>query len=223
MCVSIDQDLNTDISVSTFEESLTRRCQTFDFVTCTLVIGVLCLLGLLGNVTSFLVLTKHKTENNTVFLLQCLAVSDTVLLTTTIFVYSLPGVYPYTKTMKGVFDACESIKAYIWPVSMIAHTIMVWLTVMVTVTRYLSVCHPTRRKQSRYSVRLQVICLSVLSVLYNIPRFFEHKTLYQENQHSNGTNLTTENFNVGDSRIYQVIYSNLLYFPVMYIVPLLSL
>lgn len=40
---------------------------------------------------------------------------------------------------------------------------------------------------------------------------------------SNDSNRTSTNINLGDNKIYQLVYSNILYFPVMYIVPLISL
>jgi len=71
-------------------------CELYDFVVCTVVIGLVCVFGLAGNVTSFFVLLKHKTESATIFLLQSMAVFDSLLLLVSLFLYVLPHVYPYT-------------------------------------------------------------------------------------------------------------------------------
>lgn len=71
-------------------------CELYEFVVCTVVIGFVCVFGFAGNVTSFFVLLKHKTETATIFLLQCMAVFDSLLLLMALFIYVLPGVNPYT-------------------------------------------------------------------------------------------------------------------------------
>lgn len=71
-------------------------CRLYDFVVCTVIIGLVCLFGLAGNVTSFFVLLKHKSETATIFLLQSMAVFDSLLLLVSLFIYTLPFIYPYT-------------------------------------------------------------------------------------------------------------------------------
>ena len=75
-------------------------CLLYEFVVCTVIIGVVCVFGLVGNFTSFFVLCKHKTETATIFLLQCMAMFDSLLLLVALFVYVLPGIYPYTGRLK---------------------------------------------------------------------------------------------------------------------------
>ena len=59
-----------------------------------------------------------------------------------------------------------------------------------------------------------------------MPRFFEHQPFWWVKSPSNSTtgeegNMTS--INLGDSRMYQIVYSNILYYPVMYIAPLVIL
>ena len=192
-------------------------CHLYDFVLYTLVVGALCVLGLIGNITSCVVLWMHKMESATIFLLQVLAIVDSLLLVTSFFGYSLPPVYNYTGTMQGYYHSYEYIRKYIWPPSLIAHTATIWLTVLVTFNRHQAVCEPIGPMRT-YAVpmaRIQVIFVLIFSILYNIPRFFEHQTL----QTVVVDNVTTS-YNLGDNKAYQVIYSNVIYYPVMYILPL---
>ena len=70
--------------------------------------------------------------------------------------------------------------------------------------------------------RLQVTVVIAISVLFNVPRFFEHNVISTSNVTTSNV-TTTRSMILGDSIFYQVIYSNILYYPVMYIIPLTSL
>lgn len=217
-------------------------CKLFDFVTCTVVLGTLCVFGLIGNGSAILVLKKHPTETATINILLVLTVADSWLLVSTLLMYTAPSIYPFTGYLHGLYSFASMTKPYVWPLAMIAHTCTVWLTVMVTATRYISVCRLTKNTSNRlyHDVRVQVALVVVCSIIYNIPRFFEHFPILISssagvkddvgeysvvNITSNITILqekaTTKN--LGDDRLYQIIYSNIIYFPVMFIIPLLSL
>ena len=64
---------------------------------------------------------------------------------------------------------------YLFPTAIIAETGTVYLTVLVTINRYLSVCRPydPPGRRSVEAARLHVLAVAVLSVVYNVPRFFE--------------------------------------------------
>ncbi|KAK2148760.1 hypothetical protein LSH36_484g01001 [Paralvinella palmiformis] len=236
----------------TDEANQRRSCEVFNFVVCALVIGLVCLIGLAGNITSFLVLLKHKSDTTAIFLLECMALADSMLLLTTVFIYSLPSFYSFTGSLTVVQRLCDAIKVYVWPVAMITHTVTIWLTVLVTWNRFCACCRPigSYRKLSLPAVRLQVFGVLVLSAIYNMPRFFEHQPIAAGTVAENATGVelvesnvnessssrsslssssssqamaSTTTVNLGDSQIYQIIYSNVIYFPVMYIVPLLSM
>ena len=205
----------------------TADCKLFEFLICGVVIGSICVLGLLGNVTSMMVLWKHKMETATILLLQSLAFTDCLLLTTTLFVYTLPAVHLYTGELKNLYDGCDYVKTFLWPLAMIAHTAAVWLTVLVTLHRFFCVCKPLGMyiKFSTQFIRILVLIVFSTSVLYNLPRFFEHQVVSSTaNSYQNGSNATNASERIlGDSTFYQILYSNILYFPVMYIIPLISL
>ncbi len=206
-----------------------KDCAFVNFMICTVIIGLLCILGIAGNITAFFVLIKHKTETATVFLLQCLAVSDTTLLITSLFVYSLSNTYALTGKMKQFAEELQVIRTYIWPLGLMAHTATIWLTVLVTLNRFYAICRPVGPFKSYVlqATKIQVLLVVSFAILYNTPRFFEHKVISEEvtliDSDTHANNTTTVSRCLGDSQVYQIIYSNILYFPVMYIVPLLSL
>lgn len=157
-----------------------ESCRLYDFVVCTLLIGAFCLFGLVGNVTSFVVFYRqHKTDAaaSAVLLLQCMAICDSLLLLVALAVYALPAVYPYTGHLQAVYDQLDYI-VYVWPPAMIFHTITVWLTVLVSVNRYDAVCRAVEEFGTTTLLRrtrIQIVIVVILSVIYNVPRFFEHQ------------------------------------------------
>ena len=241
------------------EASTEVTCSHFEFVVCALVIGVLCIMGLIGNMTSFFVLWKYTSETATTFLLRGMAVLDSVLLVTSFIIYSLPAFYTYwagDRDQDGS-STIEWMRQQVWPLAMVAHTATVWITVLVTWNRYCATCRPvgTYTTMVSRSLQLQAAGICLLSILYNIPRFVEHHTISHRQvglphdnvtittatpdlyniSHSPGGSLTmkgptggvdverTQPVILGDNQVYQIIYSNVLYFPVMYIFPLLAL
>ena len=153
-------------------------CNLYSFVVCAVVIGVVCLFGLAGNVLSFIVLCKHKTENAAIFLLQCMAVFDFLLLVATLFIYTFPSVFPYTGYLEVMYTSyADVVIVYVWPLGTMLHTATIWLTVLVTVNRYNAVCRAIEEfgATSLRSTKIQVVVVILFSILYNAPRLFEHR------------------------------------------------
>ena len=152
--------------------------------------------------------------------------SDSILLLSTLLVYSFPAVYAFLDKLDQIASACEYIKTFAWPVCMMAHTMTIYLTVLVTFNRYCAICRPIQdyRSQSPKAVGRMVFFTLLFSILYNFPRFFEHHTISRVVVSQNSSNLSTGEppvlVNLGDSLTYQIIYSNIVYYPVMYILPL---
>ena len=200
-----------------------------------MLIGILCILGLSGNITSFFVLWKHKTETATIFLLQVLAVCDSVLLIISFFIYPLVNLPKTEEVWRSLSNAASQVQDYIWPLALIAHTVTIYITVLVTLNRYYAISIPMQRKPIKScafmnNTKQQLAVILIFAFVYNIPRFVEHQKIGEklvnstENGHNNSeTNFTVKDVNLGDSEMYQIIYSNILYYPVMYIVPLVSL
>ena len=238
-------NLTTAPSTETEMSSEEQSCMQFDFIICVLVIGIACLLGVIGNTTSVFVLWKHKTDSATIFLLQCLSIADSVLLITTLAVYTFPQLYLQGDNIEEKQAKLQYVNTlFIWPVAMMSHTATIWLTVLVSINRYCSICKAFTRGQTNAmkSSQLQVALVVVLSILYNIPRFFEHQPIQSSssssptsslttnttadgdyNNESSSTDLTSTTTILGDNKLYQIIYSNIMYFGVMYIFPLISL
>lgn len=81
----------------------------------------------------------------------------------------------YTLAMPWLKLVLPYAGKYLFPTAIIAETGTVYLTVLVTVNRYLAVCRPYAApgRRSVEAARLHVLAVAVFSIVYNLPRFFE--------------------------------------------------
>ena len=176
-------------------------CAVFDFAVYTVVVGSLCLFGVVGNTMSFIVLQRQRRTDTsgasraTTLLLRALAVADSLVLVVAVPLYALTPVSTYIRDAGGgggggpsLFEALfrryrflyPSIVPYLWPLYLMPYTATVWLTVLVSADRYAAVCRPFRSAAAgklRAGSRTcrQVLGVAVFAVVYNIPRFFEYE------------------------------------------------
>lgn len=73
--------------------------------------------------------------------LFALALTDAVVLTTSFFVFCLPVIAEYTEDETMIALSPRTL-TLVYPLAHSAHTLSVYLTVLVSVHRYLGVCHP---------------------------------------------------------------------------------
>jgi len=197
-------------------------------------------LGVAGNSLSFVVLLAERdvvrgsrpvagsgtSSSVTAFLLRALAAADTTALLATIPLYVLPPIYPLTGYLARYYRLYLTILPFLWPIYLIPFTGSVFITVLVSVDRYLAVCRPFGQPRGPLStgrVRCLVGTLIVVAVVYNVPRFFE----YQRVEHCvSGVNQTRVGFDIselGAHLLYRIVYANVLYFVVVHGGPLLAL
>lgn len=164
----------------------------------------------------------------TSFLLRALAATDTTALLASVPLYVLPPVYPQTGYLDSYYQLYLSTLPFLWPIYLIPFTGSVFVTVLVSVDRYLAVCRPFSRGQltsplSPQRVRCFVAALAMIAVLYNVPRFFEYERV---EECVPGVNQTTVGFEISDfggHLFYRIVYANLLYFVVVHGGPLVAL
>ena len=113
----------------------------------------------------------------------------------------------------------------LWPLASIAQTTTVWLTVLVTVDRFVSICWPFKslQHQANSTAKRAVYIIAAAAVLYNIPRFFEIVPLWLQDPCSctYGYNLSFSW--LGIDFLYQIIYKTVLHFIFRTVGPLLIL
>src|SRR6218665_2342262 len=201
---------------------VSNLCALFDFTVYTVAMGTLCSFGLVGNAASFLVLLRDRGRSATSFLLQALAFVDSLVLVTAVPLYILPAVYPYTGFLAAYYHVYLTILPLLWPIYLIPYTCTVIITVLVSLHRYCSVCKPFRQSKvfTCREAQNRVAGITIFSVIYNIPRFFEYRSV-QVCLAPNVSRSAFEISELGDNKFYRIIYANVLYFVVIHGGPLL--
>ena len=203
--------------------ALQRSCRLYEFIIYTMIVGLLVVVGIIGNSFSFVVFWKGKFNKSTSFLFMCLSLTDTALLITSLVVMSVVPCAIYTGNTQG-FE--NNIYAYIWihvlPLFLMARTATVWVTVLITVNRYINVCVPLRASQwcTIAKVKIHMVVVILFAILYNIPRYVE---LHVEHVGTdNGTSFTTL-VNVTMHWFdftYQLMYNTVLYAICIIVLPI---
>jgi len=135
--------LNVSVNESSADKfEITHECALFDFAVYTLVVGLMIVFGVVGNALSFIVMLNDSATSATSFLLQALAVADTLVLLAALPLYVLPNVFPYTGLFRSYYDLYMGIMPFLWPTYLIPYTGTIFLTVLVSINRYEAVCRP---------------------------------------------------------------------------------
>ena len=105
-----------------------------------------------------------------------LSIFDSILLTTAMLMFGVTSFSEYT----GMFqwyqrDVFPWITLLTYPLGIVAQTGSVYLTVTVTIERYVAVCHPLRARSlcTFGRAKLYVGAVAVFAIFYNLPRFAE--------------------------------------------------
>lgn len=203
------------------------HCMLYDFLIEAVLMGVLCLFGFAGNILSVLCLMKDRSKTATPFLLVSLEVADTIFLLTVLILRVLTSVHSFTNSLGALMSVLPYVGKYVYPCALIAMTATIYLTVLVTLNRYISVCRPYDASDlcSVEQARKHVILVALFSILYNLPRFFEYQvvTITPEGSDGGDEMIVSALSPLGRNRIYQILYGNVMYFFVMFLVPLVTL
>ncbi|XP_046472500.1 FMRFamide receptor [Neodiprion pinetum] len=193
-----------------------------EFITSGILLNVVGLFGLFGNIISMIILSRPQMKSSINYLLIGLARCDTVLILTSVFLFGLPAIYPQTNVLFNYkFFVFPRLVKFLYPLATIAQMVSVYLTLTVTMERYVAVCHPLRaRSMCTYGrARMAVLCIIVVSVIYNIPKFWE-MTITEEIHWkykvpvycANATKMRVD-------ELYRTIYINWMYFIFYYAIP----
>ena len=197
-----------------------QKCKVFDFVLEAILMGTLCILGFVGNTLSFIVLRRHKSKSPTPTLFIALGVADTLFLVTVVILRVAPTVLSYFNMHLPPIYAYFGV--YLWPEAMMAETATIWLTVLVTINRYVSVCRPLHAATmcSKRTTYRHVVAITLFTIIYNVPRFFEYRVATSIHPLTNETIVHSALTSFGSDKIYRILYGNVMYFLIIYVIPL---
>ncbi len=178
---------------------VTYRITLFVFI-----IGFLCLFGVIGNAVSIVVLRQERDkENTTYWLLQTLAVADTLYLLAAMFIFTLQTIAEDTDWWPALTRTYPLIKPYAWPCGSVTQTITVWIIVLITIHRYIAVTRPFHARSSnpRY-IKIAALLVYITAVLYNTSTFLERRSV----PCNNGTQYTTIKTELRVNTAYFIVF-----------------
>ncbi|ELT93115.1 hypothetical protein CAPTEDRAFT_206326 [Capitella teleta] len=215
-----------NISSSVAESNLTSSdasCRLYSkFVMHSVVAGVVCILGFLGNSVSFVVLIKDRATPVASFMLRTLAFTDNFFLSFWFLHFSLSDMFMFFGW--ELHATWLYIRLYTYPFLFIGQTATIWMTVLIALSRYIAVCQPYKAAHvcTVPTVHKGVIAVALFSVIYNLPRFFESAIVVKTD--TNGTvTHTFERTYLGDSKLYKIIYFDISYYIICFVLPLVLL
>uniref|UniRef100_A0A914W4I8 G-protein coupled receptors family 1 profile domain-containing protein n=1 Tax=Plectus sambesii TaxID=2011161 RepID=A0A914W4I8_9BILA len=130
--------------------------------------------GLFGNITTALILTRPTMRSPNNLFLTALAVFDTCLIVTAFFIYGMEYIIEYSAAF-DLYVAWLTYLRFAFALSHISQTGSVYITVSVTIERYMAVCYPRRSKRycTTHGSAVSILCVTCFAVLFNSTKFFE--------------------------------------------------
>ena len=197
------------------EVSLQRSCELYDFIIYTVIVGMLVVVGIIGNSLTLVVFWKGKFNKSTSFLFMCVSLTDSAVLLTSFVGMSVATFVDYTGYMQGFWYIYPYILVYVIPLCLVALTATVWVTVLITVNRYINVCLPLRASQwcTISKAKKQMTAVLLFAVLYNIPMFaqsqIEHVLINNSTTYITRVAPTRLWFAYGYYLIYHIVLSGM--------------
>ena len=173
---------------------------------------------MLANVLAFIVLSRPT--NCVMFhLLRSLAFADFFFLVGIFTSQILINLYSVVGILESVYLYNGYLIKYISPIVLIFQTTSIWLTVIISIERYLAVCQPllAHRICTVHKVNACVLLVFLIATSVNIPRFFERKVV---KDNDNVTYVSKDVVNITNNSIYRYIYCSAVYFLFLFLVPM---
>lgn len=202
--------------------SLEPDTALYRFIVNGVLLNLVGVLGILGNVISMIILSRPQMRSSINYLLIGLARIDTVLIITSILLFGLPGIYPYTGLMFTYFyNVYPRITQLVYPMAMVVQTASVYLTLTVSLERFVAVCHPLRaRSLCTYGrARVYVIGIIIFSIVYNLPRLFEGTVISEFYEEENITVYCVRPTQLRMNSLFIEVYVQWCYLVFLYLIP----
>uniref|UniRef100_A0A0K0EQJ5 G_PROTEIN_RECEP_F1_2 domain-containing protein n=1 Tax=Strongyloides stercoralis TaxID=6248 RepID=A0A0K0EQJ5_STRER len=136
-------------------------------------------MGVFLNLICIYVFREHSKEHKAPvihYYLITLTLWQTGVLLNGFLLYSYPNMY---RKYFGSLESYKLISPYIFTGANITMVASVWVVLVLTIDRYLALCKPLKHRYigKRSRVKRIMIVVSILAIIYNIPRYFEIATI----------------------------------------------
>ena len=151
-------------------------------------IVLLCIasIGIIGNIIAIPYFASRIHRQKTFYqLLTCLSICDLIVVTNGTLLYGLPKVS--NSYGSGTYFI---IAPFVFPLFEMGSTGGIYATMAICIERYFVVCRPLWYRAQATPSRTYTIPILLFSIIYNIPRFFEIKTIYiPQDPHPNNAKI----------------------------------
>ena len=152
-------------------------------------------------------------NKSTSFLLMCLSLTDSAVLVSTSVWMSLLPFEESSRYTQYFWKVYPYIVVNMLPLCLMAQSATVWVTVLITINRFINVCVPLRASQrcTITKVKIQMAVVFLFAILYNIPKFVEFQV--EQVATDNGSSLATHVYVTRHwfDYAYQLMYNTVLY------------
>ena len=168
-------------------QSSDAGCSRYKFIAYTYVLCFIALVGVVGNVLQFVVMWPGRRKSATTVLLLILALLDNLMIMSLVYQISLPDILVLDPEMnRAVIGYHRKLYGFTWAFIDVFRILNVWVTVLISMQRYLAVCWPITAKQfssAKSDVRQSVLVILIL-LAFIAPRFLEGYSKYTKTQMS---------------------------------------
>ena len=140
-------------------------------------VPIIGLFGLIGNITSIIVLARPRMIRDTFHkLLLCLACVDTI--------YIICGGISYTSRALefGSDTITLAFPYFIYPFTYIAMSGSIFMTVAISIERFLGICFPLHLPADMRKSWHYILPVLILTLAFNIPKFLEGEINWREDR-----------------------------------------
>ncbi|KAK2141050.1 hypothetical protein LSH36_1170g00007 [Paralvinella palmiformis] len=166
-------------SVSIRHQDPDSNIDRFRFAVNVVVMGFFSVLGLICNSLAIVTLQTDRHKMSITVLLQGLAFSDNLFLLYTLLYSTLRTTILTNDVTEWRRHLSDQIVAYVLPFGWIAQTASIWIICLVTVDRYLAICHPFTSEKHCSLARSKrlLVAIWLAAAFFNVPRFFYYHHL----------------------------------------------
>jgi hypothetical protein len=169
----VDLTTSTNDAIIAKNELHDSNLDLFYFIINSIVDGVICSLGFVGNALILCVLQNGGAKTSNSIFLQILAISDSCYLVYGVLYLVLPSIHKQTGFLKVIDDHKNYIVTAVMPMAWTALTASTWLVMTIAVDRYAVVAYPL--KASRWCTPKKAMwvggAILILATLFNLVRW----------------------------------------------------
>ncbi|CAL2044561.1 unnamed protein product [Caenorhabditis brenneri] len=180
------------------------------------------LFGIISNTMNICVFSQKSMRNHTVnWFFLALSCSDLMTLVSSFFVFSVP-VYAESSRDPVYIDWSVQLIVWFYPLAQTGLTMSVYVTILVSVHRYLGVCHPflIRRISNSSAVKAVIVAAVIFAFVFNTSRWFElhaQPCFYDALGQTNSSVVYPTALMMNN--VYTLIFRNAAYTIVMFFLP----